>query len=182
MRKMKEKERISRLLAYLLRHDQTIERSKEGFVPIEVALSKIRRKFPWIEENHLREILDGDEKGRFEISGKNIRARYGHSVPVELDLPEAEVEILYHGTGEGNLNRIAVEGLLPMGRQMVHLSSTPSQAAEVARRHSRSPVVLEVDVAKAKRLGIRVCKASENVYLADRIPPECIRRISDATK
>ena len=51
----------------------------------------------------LEEIVRSDEKQRYSFNEDHtlIRANQGHSIPVDVELQEAEPpEILYHGTGE----------------------------------------------------------------------------------
>lgn len=168
--------RVSKLLAFLLRHDPSVPRDTGGWVRILEILKLIRDRYPAIRLEDLREIVEKDEKGRYEIDGELIRARYGHSVESVLDLPESNVRYLYHGTTLSAADRILREGLQPMGRQMVHLSTTPKDAAEVGRRKTRYPVVLRIDAEKARKKGIKILKASEKVCLASYIPPDCVER------
>jgi putative RNA 2'-phosphotransferase len=170
-----QRERLSKLMAYLLRHDPDLERTREGFTEITKLVEAMKQKIQWVGESHLKEVVEMDPKGRYEICGDLIRARYGHSVEVKLDFPEADVTTLYHGTSPSAAKRIVVEGLSPMGRRMVHLSVTVKDAIEVGRRHSMNPVVLAVDVKLAKSRGSRIVKASERVYLADYVPANSIR-------
>jgi putative RNA 2'-phosphotransferase len=174
-----QREKLSKLMAYLLRHDPSLERNREGFTKVAKLVEAVRQKIRGMEEGHLKEIVETDPKGRYEIRGDSIRAKYGHTVKVELDLPEADVDVLYHGTSPSAAERILAEGLNPMGRRMVHLSATVEDAVEVGRRHSPSPVVLAVDAKAAKEHGLRIMKASEKVYLADRVPPHLIRVLRD---
>jgi putative RNA 2'-phosphotransferase len=175
----RRRERLSKLMTYLLRHDASVERTRDGFVEIAKLVEVMAQRIRWVEEGHLREIVETDPKGRYEMRGDSIRARYGHTVKVELDLPEADVDVLYHGTSPSAAKRILAEGLNPMGRQMVHLSLTVEDAVEVGKRHSPSPVVLVVDAKNAKKHGSKIMKASEKVCLADRVPADSIRLLED---
>jgi putative RNA 2'-phosphotransferase len=170
-----QRERLSKLMAYLLRHEPNLERTREGFTEVTKLVEAMKQKIRWVSERYLKEVVEMDPKGRYEIRGDLIRARYGHSVEVKLDLPEADVTTLYHGTSPSVAKRILVEGLSPMGRRMVHLSASIEDALEVGRRHSVNPVVLAVDVKLAKSQGSRIVKASEKVYLANRVPANSIQ-------
>jgi len=65
-----------------------------------------------------------------------------------------------------------------MKRRWVHLSPTIDIAIGVALRRTRRPVVIEVDVKRARKEGkIKFYKATEQVYLCSEIPPEYLRRI-----
>lgn len=176
---------LSKLMSGLLRHfpwEANLSLSKEGWVNINELVRGIREywrnkeQYQWVTREHILAVAILDPKGRFEIKGNNIRARYGHSISVKLRYTEdTEVKILYHGTRIDNLHNILKEGLKPMKRLWVHLSSTPSDAYEVGRRHGGQAIVLEIDVKCLRRKGHRVYKASRTVYLTDYVPPECIK-------
>jgi len=171
----KQWERLSRLMAFHLRHDANIERSPEGYVSVRKLAEVIRRKMPWVKPHHIREVAVFDTRSRYELDGELIRARYGHSIDVRLDLPEADRDILYCAVSPEASPQIFSEGLKPADRKMVHLSATVDNALEVGRSHLENPTVLVVDVRLAKKMGVKILRASDRVYLAQSIPPECIR-------
>ncbi|MEM4188017.1 MAG: RNA 2'-phosphotransferase [Candidatus Hadarchaeum sp.] len=175
----KQRERLSRLMAFHLRHDATIERTPEGFVSVQKLADVIRRKINWVKPQHIREVAIFDTKGRYELDGQQIRARYGHSVEVKLDYPEADVDFLYYAVAPEALSQAITEGLKPLARKMVHLSPTVDRALEAGKIRAENPVVLVVDVKRAKEMGIKILKASERVYLAREIPPQCIKPLED---
>lgn len=176
--------RLSKKMAGLLRHYGErlgLHVSPEGWARIDDLVAALRRipGFEWVEKRHILEVVRRDEKGRYEVRGGLIRARYGHSIPVRIDYeePARPPEHLYHGTVESNLPSIRARGLLPGRRLWVHLSATIEDAVETGRRHGSNVVVLVVDTRCLRRLGYRVYKASERVYLVERVPPECIRGV-----
>ncbi|MEM7386829.1 MAG: RNA 2'-phosphotransferase [Verrucomicrobiota bacterium] len=72
----------------------------------------------------------------------SIRARQGHSVKVDVGLPQkAPPEFLFHGTAETSLPSIRRHGLLKRRRQHVHLSSDEQTARQVGSRHGKSVVL-----------------------------------------
>ena len=94
----------------------------------------------------LEQIVQSDEKQRylFDDTKTLIRANQGHSIPVDVELPEVILpEILYHGTGEKFVASIKQKGLLPMSRLYIYLSADVDTAIKVGRRHGK-PVVFEV--------------------------------------
>ncbi|MBS3787928.1 RNA 2'-phosphotransferase, partial [Candidatus Bipolaricaulota bacterium] len=109
-----------------------------------------------------------------ENSGK-IRALYGHSVDVDPDLPEVEVEVLYHGTSPKAAERIDREGLKSQCRRKVHLSARKEDALEVGKRHTPEPVLLEIEADEASDSGVTFQKASDKVYVTDFVPPKFIK-------
>ncbi len=170
--------KVSRLMAYILRHSPEefrLRPDREGFVSLGELIRALRTVYPDVKEELVREIVVRDPKGRYEIRGGRIRARYGHSFEVSLDHEEdKESRFLYHGTPRRNLARIMREGLRPMKRRFVHLSTSREEAVETGRRHGRDVVLLIVDAECLRRKGLRVYKAGKNVRIVERVPPDCI--------
>ncbi len=172
---MENRVKISKQMAYLLRHNpQGMEISREGFTGLDKLLDRLRERWPDLKESDIRSVVAEDPKGRYEIKGERIRARYGHSIDVQPTLDETDVDTLYHGTTKKASEEILGEGLRPKGRQKVHLSKTVESAVQVGQRRTRNPVILKIDVGKAKEEGIKVERASDEVYVTDYIPPRFI--------
>lgn len=172
--------RLSKLMSLLLRHRPELGGLKvdaEGFVEVRELVEAARRLgLRWVREEHVKAVAELDSKGRFELRGSRVRARYGHSIPVEVRYEKGSVpDVLYHGTTPEAAARILREGLKPMGRRMVHLSSSIEDAIAVGRRKCRTPVVLAVDAKRASEEGVEVYRASSRVYVAKYIPPKFIR-------
>ncbi len=172
---MKNRTKISKQMAYLLRHNpQGMEVSKEGFTGLDELLDRLRERWPDLNLTDIQKVVAKDPKGRYKIKGGKIRARYGHSIDVQPTLDETDVNTLYHGTTKRASEEILQEGLKPKGRQKVHLSKTAKSAVQVGRRRTKDPVILKIDVKKVKEAGIKVRRASIEVYVADYIPPQFI--------
>lgn len=176
--------RLSKLMSAILRHiakDLGLKISKDGWVNVSELVARIKNWKPnsygWVENEHIIAIAEVDSKGRFEVSSGLIRARYGHTMDVDVQLPEDnEVSVLYHGTTVDKLNDILAHGLKPMERRRVHLTSSFEEALDNARRKGPNVVILEVDTTKLRSKGIKIFKAGKNVYVTDFIPPDCIKR------
>ncbi|NJE85085.1 RNA 2'-phosphotransferase [Thermococcus sp. CX2] len=170
--------KVSKLMAYILRHSPEefgLRPDVEGFVPLSELVEALKTVYPDVTEEFVRRIVELDSKGRYEIRGNKIRARYGHSFPVSLNHEEdRESRILYHGTPRRNLESILREGLKPMKRQFVHLSTSKSEAIETGRRHGRDVVLLVIDAECLRKKGLKIYKAGKNVRIVERVPPECI--------
>ena len=85
----------SKRLAYLLRHSSLPDHN--GWVSIDLLI----REHGFTLEG-LMQVVSDDAKGRFELSGDglNLRAIYGHSVDVDLQLiPSSPPAVLFHGSG-----------------------------------------------------------------------------------
>jgi putative RNA 2'-phosphotransferase len=177
---LKENERlkVSKFLSGLLRHFGRrfgLMIDEDGWVRIDDVLRVLKSRYD-IGRKHLELIVAFDKKGRFEIRGNRIRARYGHSINVKSDWSESD-EIpskLYHATHPKNLESIFRSGLLPMRRREVHMCATPEEAIEVGKRYSPEPILLEVDAKRVLSSGIKIRKKGK-VYTADWIPPEFLR-------
>ena len=175
--------KLSKLLSFILRHNPSllgISLDSEGFadVSIEELALRIRklRGYEWVTSEHILEVVELDEKGRFEVKDRKIRATYGHSVEVKPKYPEVqETPKLYHGTTRRAWERIKKTGLLPMGRKYVHLTTRLADALEVARRHGKDAIILEVDGNSMIREGLPIWRASDSIYLAEKVPPRYLR-------
>lgn len=171
--------KLSKFMTYLLRHnrgDYQLAMDGNGFVEIADLLEVLRTRWPYLDEEHIREIVERSEKQRFMIVGERIRANYGHSVEVNVELPVVQPpDVLFHGTTRKAARSIMEEGLKPMGRQCVHLSSTYAEAVSVGRRRQRNPVMLEIDAARAWKDGIEF-RRSGTIYLVRELSMDYVNR------
>jgi len=173
--------KLSKFLSLILRHQPErfgLKLDEEGWASLPEVLEILQGlpNFRWATRADVLELVEkgsGDGKQRFEVVGERIRARYGHSVPLQADLPPCTPpDRLYHGTSPRALKYIRQEGLRPMRRQYVHLSADRETAARVGTRHAPNPVILTVRAAEAAEAGILFHRADESTYLAKAIPPE----------
>lgn len=164
--------RLSKRMSYILRHKPErydLVLDSRGFVPLQGLAEALKVRVPQIQE-----VVAGSDKPRFEVFGDKIRALYGHSQPVHLDLKASQPpEILYHGTTRRSVHSIRKKGLLHKGRQYVHLSQTKEQARQVGKRRDSRPVILTVKAGEAHREGIDFY-LSGDVYLVEFLPPQFI--------
>ena len=161
----------SKRLAYLLRHDREYSFESHGWREVNDLIA--HHGFT-IEE--LCEIVETNNKRRFEFSTDMlfIRARQGHSIMVDIELEECiPPAYLYHGTAESSVNIILQQGIKPMNRLYVHLSSTIETAISVGKRHG-VPVVLKIDSQKMFSDGIRFYLSRNGVWLTDYVAKEYI--------
>ncbi|MFE3990574.1 RNA 2'-phosphotransferase [Streptomyces goshikiensis] len=147
----------------------------QGWVEIDDLLRAAAAHGFHVSRAELDHVVATNDKKRFAVEGTRIRASQGHTVAVDLALPESEPPTyLYHGTVASALDAIRTEGLRPMARHHVHLSPDRETATRVGARRGR-PVVLSVD-AGAMRAAGHVFRISANgVWLADAVPPEFLR-------
>ena len=168
-------ERLSRFLALVLRHKPDsvgIALDPSGFVEIEELANAIAGQPGWtsVTEAAIRAVAQTDAR-RYEIADTRIRARYGHSIPIETPgTPVIPPEWLYHGTPPDVLDAIRNDGLKPVGRQFVHLSATRQDALTIGQRHSPGAIVVTVLARQAHEAGVQFYQASPAIYLARAIP------------
>lgn len=168
---------LSRLVSHALRHQPwlyELELDEEGWVPVGQFIEAIREqggKWASVNRAALEEMLATARRRRHEIADDRIRAIYGHSVPGRVYRRRtAPPDRLFHGSAPESWAVIASEGLVPMGRQFVHLSVDRETAESVGRRKSAAPIVLSVAAAAASAAGNAFYEGNEVVWLADWVP------------
>lgn len=154
--------RLSRTISHALRHDPSsygLALDEHGWVPVEELLDALRRKRrAWREltAEDVERMMASADKQRFEMADGRIRALYGHSLERKMQKTVARPpEVLYHGTPPGAAERILVEGLRPMRRQYVHLSTDEATARQIGSRRTQEPVILRIRASEAYDAGVR---------------------------
>ncbi|MCL2607734.1 MAG: RNA 2'-phosphotransferase [Methanomassiliicoccaceae archaeon] len=174
-----EVEKLGRTLAGILRHGKfDLEMDDQGFVNIREIVFTVKEnnnRMHWMRPHHIIAMVETDPKGRYQTSGDMVRATYGHSIPLELELPSDEVpeELFFPTTGE-ELDIILEMGIMPSDRSMVHLSLTYDDAMRAGKVRVDDPVILAIDAYAAMDEGYKIGKAGKTVFLAKQIPPECL--------
>lgn len=151
-------------LSYLLRHDKSYDFDEHGWR--EVSDLVANHGFTMEE---LREIVDTNNKQRYEFSENmtRIRARQGHSIQVDVELAEVTPpDVLYHGTAKKFADSIMKQGILKGKRLYVHLSTTIEMATKVGERHGE-PTVLAIDAKRMHEDGIKFFLSRNGVWLTE---------------
>ncbi|WP_394829623.1 RNA 2'-phosphotransferase [Pendulispora albinea] len=173
--------RISKLLAFALRHDPGalgLDLDGAGWTDVAKLLGAIAARGEPLSHAELTEIVRASDKQRFAISedGTRIRANQGHSVAVDLGLaPREPPVLLYHGTVARFLASIRQNGLLRGSRTHVHLSVDTQTAEIVAHRRSGPAVILTVHAGEMHAAGRRFWRSENGVWLTDHVPPAYLR-------
>ncbi|AIJ25180.1 RNA 2'-phosphotransferase [Amycolatopsis methanolica] len=173
--------RVSKWLSRHLRHEPGeigLSLGPGGWVPVTELLAALARHGLPLSRARLDEVVAGNDKRRFAFdeTGTLIRASQGHSVDVDLGLPDADPPAtLFHGTAERFLPAILREGLRPRSRHDVHLSRDTETAVRVGSRHGK-PVVLAVDAAAMTRDGHRFQVSENGVRLTRVVPSQYLSR------
>ena len=170
--------KLSKFLARILRHKPEmigISLDAHGWADVDALLNGMNRNgTAQIDRKILEEIVRTDEKGRYAFNedGTKIRANQGHSVQVDVELPQCEPpEFLWHGTAERFVPAILAEGLKPMSRLYVHLSPDAETARKVGIRHGK-PYIFRVKAGEMARQGYVFYKSVNGVWLTAHVPPE----------
>ena len=173
-------EQIGRYLSFLLRHRPDaigLELDVGGWACIDDLVQLTARSQTPLSREAIEHVARTNDKQRYTISddGVRIRANQGHSFAVDLDLVAiAPPAVLFHGTATRFLAAIREQGLLPMGRQHVHLSAQREVATDVGRRHG-SAVVLVVDAAAMHAAALPFFRSANGVWLTASVPPRFLR-------
>ena len=180
-------ERLSRLLSFVLRHKPEefgVQLDERGFVGLADLVQAVSAKQSSWRDLTVEDILDAVEasdRPRFEIMDDRVRARYGHSIDVDLGYETIDPpEFLYHGGRSDRAEKILTEGLEPLSRNYVHLSTDLETATEVGRRRDYQPVLFRIKAAEASKAGCAFAKATDEVWLTRQVPPGFIERVQPA--
>ena len=166
--------RKSRQLAFLLRHDVEYVFDEHGWRDVENLIIHHGFTMPLLEN-----IVVTNNKQRYEFNDDHtkIRARQGHSIKVDVELPiVTPPDVLYHGTSTDSVSDIMSEGLKPGTRLHVHLSADVDTAIKVGRRHG-IPSVLKVDTKAMTTDGITFYLSNNGVWLTEYVNPVYISLI-----
>ncbi|WNG29605.1 RNA 2'-phosphotransferase [Cystobacter fuscus] len=171
--------RKSKKLSWLLRHgarEMGLVMDSAGFALIGEVL-----RMTGLSREELDEVVAENNKSRYEVRGKQVRAVQGHSLegtPVTLDGLERswdEVlgdEPLYHGTSVVAARAIlSGEGIHSAARTHVHLAAAVD--SKVGKR-AGVDVLLVICPARLRASGLRVFRAPNGVLLARVIPAATI--------
>jgi len=98
-----ETERLGRSLAGILRHGRfELSMDDQGFVDMRDIVGVVKEKNPrmhWLRPHHIVALVDTDPKGRYQVSGNSVRATYGHTIELEMNLNTENVpDYLYYPT------------------------------------------------------------------------------------
>lgn len=167
---------LSKRMSRTLRHapdEHGLELAADGSVPLRDLVVALRSSKQQVTEEDVRRVVAGSDKRRFAITGDRIRAQYGHSTEQRIvKEPFTPTGPLFHATSPRAVNFIVNlhQGLRPMRRQYVHLTTDPELALDAGRRKAEHPLLLEVDAVRARTDGVQFFVGHDNIVLADVVP------------
>ena len=171
----------SKFIALILRHKPEtigISLDEHGWANVSELVEGINRQQPFTMMD-LEEIVKTDNKQRYSFNEDKtlIRANQGHSVPVDVELPEkAPPEFLWHGTGEKYTESIDKIGLIPKSRLYVHLSGDLETAKIVGKRHGKL-VVYKVKSGEMAKDGFVFYQSVNGVWLTKEVPVKYLEKV-----
>ncbi len=172
--------KTSRYLSLILRHKPEtigITLDEHGWADVEALIAGVNKTHPLTREL-LEEIVATNEKQRYSFNEDQtlIRANQGHSIPVDVELPQVTPpNILYHGTGEKYVPSIDARGLIRKSRLYVHLSADQETAVKVGSRHG-SPVIYTIKAGEMDREGFRFYRSVNGVWLTKEVPVQYLEK------
>ncbi|KAA8673935.1 MAG: RNA 2'-phosphotransferase [Pantoea dispersa] len=172
---------ISKFLSYILRHQPEavgLSLDKDGWAVITDLILCAKQEGYILDPDIIQAVITSSDKKRFILSddGLHIRAAQGHSTQ-QVDIAYQEKtppDILYHGTATRFISEIREQGLLPMSRQYVHLSTDEVTAIQVGQRHGK-PLVLKIKALTMYEQGFKFFQAENGVWLTSSVPYQFIQ-------
>ena len=139
------------------------------------AIGNQRRHYHWVRGWHFEAIANADEKGRWQVENEMIRATYGHSIEIELDLPTDDIpDALYWPCEATEVESLLKFGILSGDRKHIHLSRTIGNALEAGHVRIGRPSIIEVDTIRAIADGHTIYRAGTTVFLTEEVPPTAL--------
>jgi len=177
---------LSRIIAGALRHFPEkigLIMDGHGFVDISSlidALGTSRSGFNWLRPHHIKALVETDPRGRYQIDGGMIRAKYGHSINVDLsDLPFADNDEFFYPVTEEESDIVIESGIHPIDRKKVHLSTSIKKAIEAGSVRTDVPIILRIDGVKTREEGVEIYQATDNVCVTDHIDAKYLSKVDE---
>jgi putative RNA 2'-phosphotransferase len=170
-------ERITRSLAYMLRHQPEkfdLELDPYGWAGLDAVVRALNEKLGEpITADDVREAIASGDRPRYELSGDRVRALYGHSIDVLPGEPSKPPEFLYVGVAKHDSDRAQRFGLRGGRRRFLHLARSVDEAREAGRRTGPHYAVLTVFALDAWEEGVNFYDR-QALFLAEEIPTQFI--------
>lgn len=182
----KELNALSRIIAGALRHfPEKLGLLMDGHGYVEIAelidaIGTSRSGFTWLRPHHIIALAQTDPRSRYQIDGGMIRAKYGHSIKVDLsDLPPAYTDDLFYPVTEEESDMVIEGGIHPVDRSKVHLSTSLKKAVEAGTVRADHPMILKVDGAAARKDGVNIYQATDDVCVTDGIDAKYLSKVDE---
>ncbi|ORY93298.1 phosphotransferase KptA/Tpt1 [Syncephalastrum racemosum] len=172
-----EKTRLSKLIAYVLRHGAAKEKLSlrdDGYLKVTDLLA--RPKFKGVTFEQIQYVVDTNDKQRYKLLQEDgewwIRANQGHSLKVKVEMDpinDASNVVAVHGTSLEAWEHIKQSGgLKRMNRNHIHLApGLPSEGKVISGMRATSQVYIFINLDKALKDGIPFYRSSNQVILTE---------------
>ena len=168
-------ERITRSLAYMLRHQPEefdLELDRHGYADVADVVHALNERLGEpIDREDVEEAITSGDRPRYEIVDDTIRALYGHSVEIDAGEPAEPPELLYVGVGSRDAARASDGGLNGGRRTYLHLALTYEDARETGRRIAERYAVVTVYARQAWEEGVQFFDRKA-LFLAVEVPTD----------
>ena len=94
-------------------------------------------------------------------------------------MPLAEIDEFYYPVTEEEVDILLEGGLHPTDRKKVHLSGSFEKALEAGKVRTENPLILKIDGKKAKKDGLKIYHAGNDVYLTDSVDAKFISKVDE---
>ena len=174
----KQSKRLSHTMSAILRHRAGhlgLTMDPAGWVAIDDLCAHMR-----VARAAIDDVVRDNNKTRFEVDGRRIRASQGHSLegmPVTQEALEASWTrfvgdgSIWHGTRTDVVASIARTGISRSKRTHVHLAD--STGSRVGKR-AQVGVLLEVCPNRLRAAGYDIFRSPNGVILTRHVPPSCV--------
>ncbi len=177
MQKNKLIKKLSKFLDYVLGRNPDefgLVPDKDGYVKIKELLKALNEEEGWrfVRKAHINEILITLPDPLIETKDNLIRALNRENLPETApaeDLPK----LLYTCIRRKAQPYVMENGISPMGRGHVILSSDSDLAERMGKRIDASPVLLTVNVEDSIKKGTMILQFGKTLNLAKLIPARC---------
>jgi putative RNA 2'-phosphotransferase len=176
---------LGRAVTIALRHEPEtfgLALDPQGWVAVDTLLAALRAHdplFATLDRASLEAVVALPDRPRHEIVGGRIRSLYGHTHAQKLQLPPAQPPgLLFHGTSASVAALILADGLVPKGRQFVHLTADKAWARAIAYRKSTQPALLQVRALDAHVEGVVFHHSGGHVWLSGPIAARYLEPIA----
>lgn len=183
MDKFKKQSRLSKFLAYVLRHngvDMGLNFRPDGYTELSVMLKMKNMKEYSVKD--VQRVVDTNEKKRYTLltdsKGKVwIRANQGHSGKVSEAIDQnllleeitdyKKIPICIHGTNKKAYEIIKEQGLSKRERHGIHFAAgTANDESVISGMRKSAKVMIYIDVEKAMRDGLKFFVSTNGVILS----------------
>lgn len=177
MASKKDPKRLVKFLFYILGHrpdEFGLVPDKHGYVKVKELLKAIHDDADWrfFRKSNLDEILYSVPHPPIEQKDNLIRAKDRAQLAGRTSITNPP-KILYTCVRRKAYPFVLENGIAPMGRQHVVLSSNQELAGRIGKRIDTQPVLLTVNVENAMNRGILVLQSGEDLFLTRHIPVGC---------